>query len=99
LSPLPKVKLRVLDETGQGIPGLIPEVSVSAAPPFHEVETSVNGKKTIQNATLFRFETVEIPLQKYQANVDMRSVRKLVLEIDSTVRTHFLIADIRLLKL
>ena len=74
-------------------------LDVPSSPAFHLVNYGPTASN-IQNATLFRFETARVPLVEFHKNggVDLRSVKRLIVEFDPTNNTRILFDLFQLVK-
>jgi hypothetical protein len=101
-SPDPKASLTLSDRAG-GTRRIADATAfttdVPSSPAFHVVDYE---KKvgTEQNATLFRFETVKVPLSEFSkgGGVNLANVKELVIEFDPANQTHVMFDSFQLMK-
>ena len=102
-SPLPKAALVLVDTRGRSrrVDATAFTPGAPATPAFHLVDYdhAANGA-SIENATLFRFETMRVPLAEFQkaGGVDLGRVKQVIVEFDQTNGTRVLFDSFQLVK-
>jgi hypothetical protein len=103
-SPKPKTALKLTDHGGKSrrLPDALAfTTGVPSVPEFHEINTAAPpAAPVLVNATLFRFETVRVPLDRFSSGggVDLAKVKELVVEFDRAVKTRVLFDSFQLVK-
>jgi hypothetical protein len=99
-SPKPTSALKLTDNAGRSrrvANATQFSIGVPSRPDFHLVKT---GAASTGNATLFRFETVRVPLVQFSraGGVDLARVKELAVEFDPGVKTRVLFDSFQLVK-
>ena len=102
VSPRPTTALNLTDTAGRSrrlANASQFSLGVPSTPEFHLVKTTPAAAATV-NATLFRFETVRVPLVQFSRSggVDLAKVKELAIEFDPAVKTRVLFDSFQLVK-
>ena len=102
VSPRPTTALNLTDTAGRSrrlANASQFSLGVPSTPEFHVVKTNPAAAATV-NATLFRFETVRVPLVQFSRSggVDLAKVKELAIEFDPAVKTRVLFDSFQLVK-